>query len=99
MTILKSYLNYIKDNPKKLWFKAKWYGWGWTPVSWKGWLVTTAYVGLMIISANLLVQSSPKEEIDTTFVLTAIILTLIFLYIAYKKGEKPHWSWGGPKTG
>ena len=24
---------------KKLWFRAKCYGWGWYPCSWEGWLV------------------------------------------------------------
>lgn len=37
--MLKEYLEYLKDNPKHLWFKRKLYGWGWVPVRWQGWLV------------------------------------------------------------
>jgi len=37
--MLKKYIAYLKDNPKRYWFKAKMYGWGWTPVKWQDWLV------------------------------------------------------------
>ncbi len=30
----------------KLWFKAKKFGWGWTPCSWEGWTVTGLYTGI-----------------------------------------------------
>lgn len=38
-----------KNIQKKLWFKRKTYGWGWTPVAWQGWLVIVLYV-LFIVS-------------------------------------------------
>ena len=33
---------------KKLWFKARRYGWGWTPCSIEGWLVTVATAVLLL---------------------------------------------------
>ena len=31
-------------NNSKLWFKAKRYGWGWTPSAWQGWMVLLVYL-------------------------------------------------------
>lgn len=32
-----------------------------------------------------------------TFALPIIVLTILLIIIAYKKGEKPRWQWGLPK--
>ncbi|MCK9378781.1 MAG: hypothetical protein M0P97_01390 [Candidatus Moranbacteria bacterium] len=32
-----------------------------------------------------------------TFALPIIVLTILLIIIAYKKGEKPRWQWGKPK--
>lgn len=29
------------------WFGPKRYGWGWTPVSWQGWLATAAFIAVV----------------------------------------------------
>ena len=31
---------------KKYWFKAKQYGWGWSPSSWQGWAVICLYISI-----------------------------------------------------
>jgi hypothetical protein len=72
-------------NKKKLWFRAKMYGWGWYPSSWEGWLVLTVFALLIIISALTLGPFS---------LLVATPLTIILIYICYKTGEKPRWRWG-----
>ena len=39
---------------RKAWFGPKQIlGWGWTPVSWEGWLVTTVFLGLIPLSVAL----------------------------------------------
>ena len=91
---LRVYLPYAKDNPKHLWFKRKLYGWGWTPVTWQGWAITLSYVGLLIALAFTLDETSSQREVAFMFVLPAIILTALFVRIAYAKGEKPRWQWG-----
>lgn len=88
------YIPYAKDNPKHLWFKRKLYGWGWTPVTWQGWLVTFIYIALLILFAMTIDENSPAREVVFTFILPATLLTLTFLRIAYKKGERPAWQWG-----
>ncbi len=80
--IIKYYTDYLKDNPKNLWFKRKIYGWGWTPVKWQGWIVILAYIFIIIATI-------PREDF-----LSIIIATILLIFICYKKGEKPRWQWG-----
>ena len=87
-----------KNKETKLWFKRKRYGWGWTPCSWEGWLVLAAYLILMIDTFKNIdaVQHSGSDTL-INFAPRFIILTLALIFICYKKGEKPKWSWGEDK--
>lgn len=79
---------------KKLWFKRKLYGWGWTPSTWEGWLSILVYVGLITMLAFTVDESLSPQEGILTFVVPVILLTFALIYLAYKKGEKPRWQWG-----
>lgn len=92
--IIAIYIPYAKNNPNHLWFKRKLYGWGWTPVTWEGWLVTLVYVGLVAAFALTIDENSPPQEVAFIFLLPTVLLTAAFIRIAYKKGEKPRWQWG-----
>jgi len=81
---------------KRLWFKRKWYGWGWYPASWEGWAVTAAYAALLILFALTIDERSGPKEVAFTFLLPAAILTVSFIRICYRTGEKPRWQWGRP---
>jgi hypothetical protein len=85
---------------KKLWFKAKRYGWGWYPVSVKGWLVTIVYAGLLAWSvgrfSNYVIEHSGEPFLSLLFPVlmhalwvSALIGSL--MYIGIKTGEKPEW--------
>ncbi len=77
----------------KLWFKAKMYGWGWTPVSWEGWVVLLLYVVGMILQFRTIDAISHSGS-DTliNFAIPFIINTIFLLIICYCRGEKPKWS-------
>ncbi len=94
MSFLKNYIEYIKDNPKGLWFKSRLYGWGWVPVKTQGWLVTFFYIISILILALTISETSSNREVIFTFILPVFLLTIIFFRIAYKKGERPRWQWG-----
>ncbi len=79
---------------KKLWFKRKTYGWGWTPCTWEGWLSIFVYVVLITMFALNINENMPAREGIPTFILPVVVLTLALIYLAYKKGEKPRWQWG-----
>ncbi len=96
--MIKRYIDYLKDNPQGYWFKAKLYGWGWTPAKWQGWLTISLYIILIFMIAINKEENTPGNSDSgsnfLTFALPIIILTIILISIAYKKGEKPHWQWG-----
>jgi len=97
--MFKQYIKYIKDNPKGYWFKAKWYGWGWTPVKWQGWVVVGLFVAFLIWNSTLLTAkgAEPDQQNLILYFGQLGIAMLILLFICYKKGEPPRWSWGKPK--
>lgn len=95
--MLQKYIDYVKDNPKGYWFKAKLYGWGWTPVTWQGWAVTLGYIALVLALALTINEHSSTKEVAFTFLLPIAILTASLIRICYAKGEKPEWRWGLPK--
>lgn len=88
----------MKDVPdKKIWFRRKLYGWGWTPVAWQGWAVIGGFAAVLVaLSLSLDKNSSPKE-IAFMFLLPAAVLTASLICIAYKTGERPRWQWGYQK--
>lgn len=82
---------------RKLWFKRKAYGWGWTPATWEGYLVMFGYLAIALF---LLVRSQGMmrfHEVLWQFILPFIIATILLLMVCYKKGEKPKWRWGNNK--
>jgi uncharacterized membrane protein YhaH (DUF805 family) len=78
----------MENEDNKLWFKAKRYGWGWTPCSWQGWIVLLIWLTLFVFS----VVKIDRELVKNVFVI--IIMFFVLIYICYKKGEKPRWRWG-----
>lgn len=78
---------------KTLYFKRKSYGYGWTPATWQGWGITIAYAVILIVLGSS-VDTNNSREVMLMFVLPFLILTIAFIGIAYKTGEKPRWQWG-----
>ncbi len=68
----------------KAWFGPKRYlGWGWTPVSWEGWLVTGIFGALVIASPIFWVG---RVEVPI------VGLVVVFLGVVVLTGDPP----GGP---
>jgi len=80
---------------KKIWFKRKKYGWGWTFGTWESFVVFGLYV---VINIFLFVIIDPRSHSgsDTliNFVPSFLALTAVFYFICWWKGEKPRWRWG-----
>ena len=96
--MIKEYIAYLKDNPRGYWFKAKWYGWGWVPARWQGWLTLSVFIGLIILNSYRIDYDSHSAN-DTliNFIPQTFFLFAILLFICWKKGERPRWSWGPPE--
>lgn len=90
----------MENQPKKLWFKAKRYGYGWYPCTWEGWTVTAIFVALLVVGELIFIyklKESPNMTATALFIMYILTLTSLLLYISYKKGEKPGWHWGNKK--
>jgi len=85
----------LKKDKKKLWFRAKIYGWGWYPYSWQGWAVLLLYL-IVILSYGYLIDMRDHSVGSTFYGVTPIIIiaTGILIGICILKGEKPGWRWG-----
>lgn len=92
--MFQKYIDYLRDNPEKLWFKRKLYGWGWVPVRWQGWAVIGLWVVAVFAFASTIDDNSPPREVVFTFLLPVCILTALLIRICYRMGEKPRWQWG-----
>ena len=91
--MFEKYIAYVKDNPKGLWFKQKRFGWGWTPVTWHGWLVVA--VGIAILFAGVYVGE--KDDAPGAALLGFLLMIALIIFFGYRKGGKPKWNWGWPK--
>lgn len=81
---------------QKLWFAAKTYGWGWTPCSWEGWLITIVVavsIGMNVAAVSNTTSLSPFE-IFTYSILPTWVIILLLIVICFLTGEKPRWRWG-----
>lgn len=83
----------------KIWFRRKTYGWGWTPITWEGWLVT-----LVVVAIPILIRLTAKAleyEKSTQYFYTWASVPILFMaliLICFRYGEKPKWQWGVKRT-
>lgn len=80
---------------RKLWFKAKKYGWGWYPCTWQGWFVLFGFAALEVLNF-LRIDATSNSSSGTLrpFMLQTIAFVSILIFICYRTGEKPSWRWG-----
>ena len=60
------------------WFRPKRYGWGLTPTSWQGWVLTGAYVGAVFVLSITL--ATPEPWVFWTLL---VLATVAYLLIAF----------------
>ncbi len=80
----------MKDNPKRLWFKRKLYGFGWVPVRWQGWLVVSVGIGIAVLGIYI----GDTDDAPGAALLGILLMFAFISYFGYRKGEKPRWQWG-----
>ncbi len=88
-------LRSIGQDPKKRWFSAKLYGWGWTPQRWQGWLALGIYLLLIFLFIEQLDPTTASNSyLIYSYFLPIIVLTGLLIALCYLTGEKPRWRWG-----
>ena len=74
------------------WFRQHRYGYGATPKTWEGWVLTASY-GLLVGGLSLALK--PERQHFTLFVTSVVVATLLFVLIAWRKTEGGwRWRWG-----
>ncbi len=81
---------------QKYWFKSKSFGWGWTPCSREGWIVTIGFI-VALIALSYFMRGELESGKATNFLIYEFGLIALLILIAYKTGEKPTWNWGKKK--
>jgi hypothetical protein len=80
----------------EFWFKPKTYGYGATPVTWQGWLVTGAAL-IVLLASSMLITVFEHQSLLSVFALIAIdVLCLAALLIVSRRKTRGewHWRWG-----
>ena len=80
----------------RVWFRAKRYGWGWTPCTWRGWAITLGDLAIVIGWTGYLV--SHRGLAAHSYYLVIALLPIfaavaILILICWLKGEPPSWRW------
>ena len=87
----------VQHEPQRLWFRAKRFGWGWTPATKEGWLVLFVYIILFVLGEVLFIRRPAETQSAAAmvpFLIYVAVITGVLLWISWKKGEKPRWRWG-----
>ncbi len=78
------------------WFKRRRYGWGWTPVTWQGWLTIIAFVAI-VVGGGFTLQDVPDGEFTKEvgiYLIVVLVSAIALVRIGFAKGPKPRWRWG-----
>ncbi len=79
---------------KRLWFRAKNYGYGWYPVTWEGWLCILIYLVVVLLAAFIGFYLFPDTYGWAIYFTTITFSTILLIFVSYKKGEKATFRWG-----
>lgn len=80
---------------KHIWFGQKRYGWGWTPVTWQGWLVVIVFTSAFTLVSLPLKSAVYPLRYVTIIYLPSLVILFGFLFIFFTlTGERPTWRWG-----
>ncbi len=74
------------------WFKSKrYYGWGWYPARWQGWVVLLVW----FVPIIWLVDQLERGMSGGLYVLLLALWVAVLLAVCWRTGERPQWRWAG----
>ncbi len=89
--MIKESIEYLQNNPKCYWFKAKIYGFGYDPATKEGFILTFLYIFLVVSSVIGIGNTREVKGTVEMRVAFILIITSILILICIKKVEKPAW--------
>ena len=81
----------------RYWFRPKRYGYGATPVTWQGWVVTAAVPALVVVSIFAMNRLVDRSNALAWLVWAAFIVavTIWFVWISRERTDGEwRWRWG-----
>lgn len=84
---------------KKLWFRAKRFGYGWYPGSWEGFLVLALYLCVVMLLVWHGRELSAGISVLTQIIFPSLSATAALLLCCYLTGETAYWNWSWRDTG
>ena len=90
----------MNKTSNKLWFKRRRYGWGWTPVTWQGWLSFALFLAV-VISSIFTLPMKPHEPTSGQIIVFLMCVggaVLALIGISFMKGPMPKFRWGKKPT-
>lgn len=88
------------DRIRNYWFKRRRYGYGWTPVTWQGWLTVILFL-VIVLSESAVLRDMPRNTLSPEVIVYLslfLVSTLLLVVISSKKGPSPRWRWGSKAT-
>lgn len=85
-----------KSKKQKHWFKRRRYGFGWTPITWQGWLSILIFLAVVMIGSYI-IEDTPRNTLSPEAILYLVFFafaTLMLIIVSVKKGPSPKWRWG-----
>lgn len=82
-----------KPKSNALWFKRRRYGYGWTPVTWQGWVTVVGFLTVVLVVAPL-AASAESEGVRWLYLNFVFAAALFLIGISLSKGPLPKWRWG-----
>lgn len=79
---------------KRLWFKRRRYGYGWTPVTWQGWVSIIVFLAIVILGMLPLLANPYSTALLWLYLTTVITSVVILVAISASRGPRPKWRWG-----
>lgn len=81
-------------------FKRKRYGYGWTPVTFGGWLIVALFVAVIVLWSLLMLPSTDTPTLEQGLVYGAGLLVIIMLMwlVTRKYAPRGKWRWGRKTT-
>jgi hypothetical protein len=76
----------------RYWFRPKRYGYGATPVTWEGWVVTFATV-LAMIAVSLTLRLETRSALALAALIAFDVAALVVLFFVSRRKTEGEWRW------
>ena len=87
----------MQEQPRRYWFRARRYGFGWTPCTWQGWATVGVWALLFtgLVTGASAAASASDDVVLGLLIVLSVAATLALVWISWRMGEPARWRWGG----